>query len=214
MEKLHKYLSTKIRQSKIKASNFTLKNIVKSETKRLGYDADLNHIDVSFVTDFSNVFNMFFWQSDVFTVADSRKINVDISKWDMSNAEELNCMFYSCRGFNCDISEWAMPKAKDFSFMFNACENFDIDISGWDMSSAEKLDAMFQKCTKFNQPIGKWNTENVESIDHMFFEASSFCQDLSSWDLKNVYETQYGVFPKSGMDVKFEFWPKCKKIKA
>ena len=38
------------------ATNDTIKNIVKSEIEKLGANADLNHIDVSNVTDMSYMF--------------------------------------------------------------------------------------------------------------------------------------------------------------
>ena len=47
---LNEYLSTKVKQTKIKATDADIKEIVHSEMQRLGHDADLNHIDVSLVT--------------------------------------------------------------------------------------------------------------------------------------------------------------------
>lgn len=52
----------------IKATNQTIHSIVKDELQRLGLAADLNHIDVSEVTDMSFMFS-------------NSKFTGDISKW-------------------------------------------------------------------------------------------------------------------------------------
>ena len=57
MRTILEYLSTKVVQSKIKATDETIKKIVKGELNRLGHDADLNHIDTSQITDMSGLFN-------------------------------------------------------------------------------------------------------------------------------------------------------------
>jgi len=64
----------------IKAKNDTIKEIVKSEIKRLGNSVDLNHIDVSAVTNMNNLFS-----DSIF--------NGDISNWDVSNVENMSFMF-------------------------------------------------------------------------------------------------------------------------
>lgn len=44
-------------QKTIEATDETIKDIVKQEIERLGNDADLNHIDVSGVTDIDSMFD-------------------------------------------------------------------------------------------------------------------------------------------------------------
>lgn len=68
------------RPTSIVTTTYDLVNCVKQEIDKYGYDADLNHIDVSQITDFSNVF------------AYSDFIG-DISKWNVSNDETLMSMF-------------------------------------------------------------------------------------------------------------------------
>ena len=76
------------------ATNETIKEIVKSEIKRLGYNADLNHIDVSQVTDMSFLFN----DSD---------FDGDISNWNVSNVTNMECMFaFSTLEENNNLPVW------------------------------------------------------------------------------------------------------------
>jgi len=115
-------------KAEIKATDETIEQIVKQEIERLGNNADLNHIDVSEVTDMRQVF----FQSH---------FNGDISQWDVSNVEKMNLMFDGSE-FNGDISGWDVSNVKEMPFMFNISK-FNGDISSWDVSNVEKMSMMF-----------------------------------------------------------------------
>jgi hypothetical protein len=70
-----------IKNEKIIATDKTIKEIVKNEIKRLGKNANLNHIDTSQVTDMSYLFYN--------TIFDG-----DISQWNVSNVKNMSYMFY------------------------------------------------------------------------------------------------------------------------
>ena len=84
------------------------RSVVRSEIKRLGNKADLNHIDVSQVTD---MYSLFY----------KSKFNGDISKWDVS---KVNSMFYNSK-FNQDIRSWNinLKKLKEKPDDFNKNNN-------------------------------------------------------------------------------------------
>lgn len=73
-----------------------LKQMINDEIKKHGNRADLNHIDVSEITDLSGLF-----ETSVF--------NGDISKWDVSNVKDMSNMFFNS-WFNGDISNWDVSK--------------------------------------------------------------------------------------------------------
>ena len=119
-------------------TNNELKRII---TERLNKDpnADLNDIDVSNITDMSNLF----WYSDPH--------NIDISEWDVSNVEDMYCMFEHCKNFNSDLSRWDVSKVEDMYCMFEYCENFDSDLSRWDVSKVEDTRHMFKGCASMKK---------------------------------------------------------------
>lgn len=76
----------------IKATDSTIHEIVTSEIARLGNHADLNHIDVSEVTDMYHLFA-------------KSPFNGDISRWNVSKVVDMEGMFANSQ-FNGDISQW------------------------------------------------------------------------------------------------------------
>ena len=75
---------------------------------------DLNCIDTSKITDMSYLFDREL----------SKIKNINISKWDVSNVENMGGMFDKCENFDCDLSNWDVRKVKDMNGMFYECSNF------------------------------------------------------------------------------------------
>jgi len=81
-----------------------LRSIIKKELKKNGHECDLNHIDVSLVTDISYLFH-------------NSPFDGDISKWDVSRAETMDYMFFSS-SFKKDVSGWSRSSVKTDEGMF------------------------------------------------------------------------------------------------
>ena len=70
-----------------------LQNEINTRLKREQYD--MNDIDTSKITDMSYLF-----------LAYERDMSkLDVSKWDVSNVENMRSMFGYCTNFNCDLSK-------------------------------------------------------------------------------------------------------------
>ena len=142
MKQITEYLSTKVAQTKIKVTNDTIQNIVKDELDRLGHDADLNHIDVSGVTNMKYLFSC----ADADLGSKYCDLNADISRWDVSKVENMEWMFYGCKKFNQDLSQWNVGKVKNMYGMFYNCVNFNQNLSQWNISNVEDMRCIFKNC--------------------------------------------------------------------
>ena len=81
-----------------------LKELVDKLIKERGYDADLNDIDTSEITDMYGMFK-------------DSNFNGDISEWDVSNVKDMKSMFFNSK-FNGDISKWDVSNVKNMGAMF------------------------------------------------------------------------------------------------
>jgi len=198
------YLSTKISKPIIiKATDETIHKIVKSELDRLGHDADLNHIDVSEVTDMNGLFCC----HNDYLGEKYNDLNPNISKWDVSNVKDMSVMFWKCKSFDCDISRFDVSNVTNMKHMFFNCKNFNQDLSQWDVRNVEDMQYMFYECENFNQDISMWNVGNVCDMRSMFWGCKNFNQDLSQWDVRKV-KYRFTIF--DGCHIKEEFKPKFK----
>lgn len=140
------------------ATNDTIRTIVDGQIKFLGLQADLNHIDVSGVTNMTHLFSArrlvgYAPHSRAVSCVGS-KFNGDISRWDVSNVENMSRMFYQSR-FNGDISHWDMSNVANMASMFEH-SHFNGDISRWDISDVVKCDnALNNRWTSQSKRIGK-----------------------------------------------------------
>ena len=110
-----------------------LKDIIDTRIEQEGNKVDLNDIDVSEITDMSELFR-------------ETNFNGDISKWDVSNVTNMCAMFCACEAFNQDISSWDVSNVTDMSNMFCECKEFNQDISNWDVSKVKYFNDIFYNC--------------------------------------------------------------------
>ena len=55
---------------------------------------------------------------------DIHKFKFDVSKWDVSNVENMIWLFFKCKKFDCDLSNWDVSNVNKTSYMFYDCESF------------------------------------------------------------------------------------------
>ena len=82
-----------------------LKEIIRDRIKDQGPNCDLNDIDISLITDISNLFSYL-------------DFNGDISNWNVSNVQDMKFMFCNSM-FNGDISRWNTSHVKNILFSNN-----------------------------------------------------------------------------------------------
>jgi surface protein len=161
-----------------------LDKVIQEHIQSFGNEANLNHLDVSYVTDMSQLF----WRS---------LFNGDISKWNVSNVKNMNSMFYTSK-FNGDISNWNVSNVENMSGMFYNSK-FNQNISSWQVHNVKDMDAMF-KVLPFDQDISQWNTSSLLDMRHMF------TYDLTLWKPISL-ENSLNVFSNSKIK---PYWAECK----
>src|SRR5579875_2315567 len=88
-----------------------LMKLIQEEIKLNGHNCNLNHIDVSNVTNMDSLFEETIDNNNIY------QFNVDISKWNMSNVVDMSYMFYKSE-FTGDISKWNVSSVENMEYMF------------------------------------------------------------------------------------------------
>ena len=168
--------------SNIQVDNYTCCPKTKDELKSIiieriekDKDANLNDIDVSEITDMSELF---------YGLPNIR--NIDISEWNVSNVKTMSMMFMECREFSCDLSKWDVSKVHDMSSMFENCNNFNSDLSKWNVSNCENFNFMFSDCRKFDSDLEDWDISKGKEDMRYMFDGCESLKNRPSWEDKFV----------------------------
>ena len=112
-----------------------------AEVEKNGWECSLNHIDTRKITNMSYMFSGHPLGYGL------GEFNGDISKWNVSNVENMAGMFSNSK-FNNDISRWDVSRVENMNSMFKD-SIFNQDILGWDVSNVENMTWMFYE-SNFN----------------------------------------------------------------
>lgn len=119
MRNIGTYISEKLKINKDDGISYNyhpkdrdeLRQLIQKLLKERGWDADLNDIDTSEITDMHHLF----YGLNIH--------NIDISKWNVSNVKDMWMMFYGCVKFDCDLSAWNTTGCKIKAGMFIKCHS-------------------------------------------------------------------------------------------
>ncbi|MGK0413950.1 MAG: surface protein, partial [Polaribacter sp.] len=148
--------------------NFTMQRIFADATN---FNSDINHWDVSNVTNMEDVFL-------------KTSFNQPLNNWNVSNVTNMQYMFEGSL-FNQPLNNWDVSKVNSMLFMFRNTP-FNQNINNWNVSSVNQMGRMFDLASNFNQPLNNWDVSNVKDMYHMFNDAALFNQSLADWNVGKV----------------------------
>ena len=157
MNSLNNYIIEKLKiNSKSKINNYKyhpksseeLRSLIAKKIEDEKDNIDFNDIDVSNIKYFGG---MFCYKLSI--------TSIDISNWDMANAEDLEEMFIGCKNLKTtgDLSNWNTRNLKDITGMFYGCENLEFigDLNKWNYSKITRKQNVFNLCKKLKN-IPDW----------------------------------------------------------
>ncbi len=168
-------------------------------SERLSKDkaADLNDIDVSKVSDMSNLFVQF------------PTFSGNVSEWDVSHVTNMSGMFEGVTGFRGGISRWDVSKVTNMNTMFKGATKFNGDISGWDVSNVKQINSMFEGTAAFTQDLKQWAVAPaVSKVSKDVFKNSGVTEDPRWLTLEVLLEPKVVVaIVGRAVNVSITRWP-------
>ena len=123
------------------ANHTQLFDLVHATIKEDGPHCDLNHIDVSRMTELRGLFA-------------GSDFDGDVSRWDVSNVTDFGNLFAQCP-FAGDISKWNTKSALIMRQMFHSNKRFQGDLNGWLVCNVQDFSGMFAGAA-FHGDLSSW----------------------------------------------------------
>ena len=129
------------------------------------------------------------------------KITVDVSNWDVTEYDRIDCLFFDCPCIETVIGleTWDVSNVKDFTEFFSQCSNLkNVNVSGWKLHNATMTCAMFYYCKNLKKidGIDTWDFKDNSRIDmrNMFCNCNNLTDigDIDYWE--NAIRYKDGMF--------------------
>ena len=101
-------------------------------------------------------------------------INPDVSKWDMSSAQNLSRMFSNARSANPDVSRWNLKNVSSIEYVFNGARSANPDTSKWQLGELKAMSYAFASSNIEKLDMSKWKIKADASTG----EEVSYCKNL------------------------------------
>ena len=157
-----------------------LKDIIYDRLVKNQEELKLNDLDISSITDFSDVFSSYIFSE----LRKTKKIY--INEWNTENAKDMSGMFHACLELEeVDVSNFDVSNVTNMEYMFRTCRSLKkLDLTNWKVNRVKDMEKMFF-CCKSLKTIGDvsgWEPESLETFDRAFFSCKILKNvDTSKW---------------------------------
>jgi surface protein len=132
-----------------------------------------------------------------------------VENWDVSNAENMECMFYGCsKLLELDLSKWRPGKVTNFRHTFADCFSLrSIDLTGWTTESVTTFDGLFNDCYSLTElDLSDLDTGNCITFAQFFEGCGGLktVKGMENWDVSKVV-TMSEFFNANGKDMHLEY---------
>lgn len=205
--------------SKLVASNedwnrtFSIYNerqILNSSYKPNLISIDINHLDVSKVTNISGLFfdlnslkelKIEDWNIEnvtnlSYTFYNTNLSSLDLNKWNTENVTNLNSIFLGMRSLSSlKIDKWNTSNVIDITRIFVNTSNLKyVDISNWDTSNVKFASYTFAGTNFLNLDISRWDTSSLKIATGMFQDSGYSFLDVSNWNTSQLIDASQMFF--------------------
>lgn len=156
--------------------SFTTNDSIKIKKCESNECYPLENLDISQIDDLSEVFSYSIY-------------NGDLSKWNTTNAQYMDAMFYNSEFNNDSLRDWDVSNVKSMIGMFS-WSNFNGDLSGWNFKSLIRISNIFGNSSFNNNSISNWDLKNVMELDFMF-SSSNFNGNIHKFEFNKNADCDY-----------------------
>lgn len=132
-----------------------------------------------------------------------KNIEVINDYYDWSSCTQFYSFFENSGVKELDLSKWNVSNATNIYSMFKGCQELTkVDLSGWQFPQSKTLTGMFSTCTKLKEikGVNEWNIENINDISNIFNDSTIISTiDLSKWNTSNITNFSYAFKNCSGL---------------
>ncbi|MGB0549618.1 MAG: BspA family leucine-rich repeat surface protein, partial [Limisphaerales bacterium] len=143
------------------------------------HPCDFDQLDVSSMTNFDNAMS-------------NMDVDVDINGWNVSQATQMEQMFFKNPGFNNDGTPLTMhvPNLENAHYMFSFAEKLNVSVT---LTGVDRFDAfsMFYGASEFVGPLNLPDGVKITDAFQMFESVPKFDQNLNSWDFSECTDVSY-----------------------
>jgi hypothetical protein len=160
-----------------------------------------------------------------------RRINQDLSNWDVSSVTEMSDMFLDADALSeinkCAIhtsfstnNAWPYDWTDCYQFQTTAALQTAVDlwvsdsasavaaygdINTWDVSLITDMNCVFCNAYTFNDDISNWDVSNAVYMDRMFYSTTFNNQNINNWNVSNVLN-MHRMFYNSNFNQPLNKW--------